>query len=227
MSSNAPPPNQPLPERVRDAKESLYRETILDVAEETFATEGYAGAKMKECASTARISLATLYGYYPTKMTLYRAVHVRRLDELIPRVRAATRGLILLDAMLAGMREFLRYHMEHTRYLRMHLREGMSWSGSDELLSPEQLAAWSRGQEGAARAFRAGMKSGVFVPDDPELCARRVNALHQVTLAHWIDTGTLLSADELCTQQERRFIRAFCTPELVKQTSPRPESVDA
>lgn len=227
MSSDAHPSNEPLTDRVRSAKESLYREAILDVAEETFACDGYAGAKMKVCAREARISLATLYGYYPNKMALYRAVHSRRLDKLMPRVQAATKGKALLDAMLSGMREFLRFHMEHTGYLRMHLREGMAWSGSSELLSPEQLTAWTAGQEDAARAFQAGMKSGIFVPDDPQLCARRANALHQVTLAHWMDNDMRLSTEELCEEQERRFIRAFCTPEWSDADSQRREPTDA
>lgn len=227
MSSDAQHPESPLTERVRDAKASLYREAILEIAEETFAKEGYSGAKMKECARSARISLATLYGYFPNKMALYRAVHARRLEELMPRVTAAVANKTVLEAMLAGMREFLTFHTEHTAYLRMNLREGMAWSGPNQLLSPEQVEAWTSGQEDAARAFRAGMRAGIFVVDDPSLCARRANALHQVTLAHWIDAGMTVSSDELCARQERRFIRAFCTADRISVLLSTPDSSNA
>ena len=204
-----------LPDKLKDARDAVYRGTILDIAENAFADHGYKSARMKDVAKEARISLATLYGFHVNKMALYRSVQTRRLDTLMPVVTQAGAGKPLLEAMLGSMRAFLLFHTEHTAYLRMHLRQGMAWSVPDELLSPEQVEAWTVGLERMARAFRSGMDAGLFEPDDPELCARPTNSLHQVALAHWLDHSDTLSPDALCDAQSRRFVRAFCVPERV------------
>ena len=123
-----------------DERERAYCDAVLDAAEGVFAASGYAGAKMADVAKAARISLSSLYGRWADKMGLYRAVHGRRLAELMTRVRAVEPDPAdVLGPMLAGMRVYVRFHMEHPRYLQMHLREGTSWSGPGELLSPEQI----------------------------------------------------------------------------------------
>ena len=190
-------------------------DAILDVAEGIFAESGFAGAKMKSVATEARVSLSTLYGAYGDKMRLYRAVHARRLADLMGEIRALPVPDDVVGGMLAGMRVYVRFHMEHPNYLRMHLREGMAWSGSDELLSPEQVEAWTRGVERMARAFERGMSAGVFVREDPVLCARTVNAMHQVALSHWVDGGMAEAPRELCARLARQFVRAFCLPSEV------------
>lgn len=199
-----------------DERECAYRDAVLDAAEGVFAASGYAGAKMADVAKAARISLASLYGRWADKMGLYRAVHGRRLAELMARVRAVEPDPAdVLGPMLAGMRAYVRFHMEHPRYLQMHLREGTSWSGPGELLSPEQIDAWAGGLRRMARAFERGMDAGLFVRDDAELCARTVNALHQVALAHWHARGMREAPAAVLARLDAQFVRTFCTPERV------------
>lgn len=202
-------------ERAKDAKDSVYREGILDAAEEAFGEAGYVGTRMSEVAGRARISLATLYGRYENKMALYRAVHARRLAELMERVRAVPAGRDRLGGLLGSMRVYIAFHMEHPAYLCMHLREGMAWSGSDELRSPEQVEAWTRGLRAMATAFGRGMDDGLFVRDDPTLCARTVNAMHQVALSHWVDGGMVETPSQLHRRLAAHFVRSFCVPERV------------
>lgn len=203
-------------DRARDARDAVYREAILDAAETAFAESGYAGTKMSAVARIARISLSTLYDRYSDKMTLYRAVHARRLDALMARVRAVPGDAAdPLTPMILGMRAYILFHTEHPLYLRMHLREGVAWTGPDPLLSPEQRAASQAGLDRMARAFERGMQAGLFVPDDPKRCARTVNALHQVALAHWIDTGMTEPPEDLVDRLAAQFVRTFCEPRHV------------
>ena len=60
-------------DRIRDARQAMYRDHILDAAEEVFAENGYEAAKVQSVAAQAGVSLATLYGVFETKWDLYRA----------------------------------------------------------------------------------------------------------------------------------------------------------
>lgn len=203
--------------QARDARAAIYRAALLDVAEEIFAEHGYGGAAMKAVAAAGRVSLSTLYAHFDNKMALYRAVHARRLEALMGALRdTSVSPDDPVGAVLAGMRGYVRFHMEHPAYLRMHLREGMAWSAAAELRSPEQLEAWSRGLRRMARTFERGAAMGCFVAEDPELCARTVNAMHQVALSHWIDSGQREAPEDVLARLSRQFIRAFCEPAQVE-----------
>ena len=120
-----------------------------------------------------------------------------------------------LDQMLAAMDGYIVFHMEHPNYLKMHLREGNAWSESNGLYSPEQLDTWREGLKRMAGTFKAGMKAGVFVKDEPLLAARMTNAMHQVTLSHWVDGGMKMSQSKLLKRVHAQFIRSFCLPQKV------------
>lgn len=200
------------------AKKQMYRTHILDVAEQVFAQYGFEGTQVKMVATQAQISLSTLYSGFSNKMDLYRAVHARRLEDLMKRVaQAGAKRRAPLEQMLAGMQVYVGFHMEHPNYLRMHLQEGNAWSQAHGLLSPEQLVNWEVGLKRMAKTFRAGMKSGVFVKGDPFLAARTTNAMHQVALSHWVEDGMGTNPEKIVTQIHRQFIRAFCEPSQVVQ----------
>ena len=203
-------------DRLREAKEAMYREHILDSAEEIFAELGYEGTQVKLVASQAKISLSTLYGHFRNKMVLYRAVHGRRLEALMKKLEGvAAEYTCPLDQMLAAMEGYLVFHMEHPNYLRMHLREGNAWSEASGLYSPEQRDHWQAGLKTMAATFRAGMKAGVFADDDPMFAARTTNAMHQVVLSHWVDGGMKAKPRTLLPRIQARFIRAFAAPARV------------
>ncbi len=209
-------PRVTVSERVRDAKLATYKDHILDVAEAELSRHGYEATHMKRVATSAGISLATLYAHFPTKMDLYRAVHGRRLAALGAALeRAAPRKADALTQMLSAMRVYVTFHMTHPMWLGMHLREGNAWSGDERLRSPEQTEAWNRGIEAMAKAFRAGMKAGVFVDDDPVLLARTTNAMHQVALSRWVDDGMTEAPEPVVRRMQQRFVRAFAVPERV------------
>lgn len=203
---------------LKRAKKQMYRTHILDVAEQVFAQCGFEGTQVKMVATQAQISLSTLYSGFSNKMDLYRAVHARRLEDLMKRVaEVGAKRRAPLEQMLAGMQIYVGFHMEHSNYLRMHLQEGNAWSQAHGLLSPEQLVNWEVGLKRMAKTFRAGMKSGVFVKGDPFLAARTTNAMHQVALSHWVEDGMRTKPEKIVTQIHQQFIRAFCEPSQIIQ----------
>ena len=202
--------------RLQEARQEMYRAHILDVAEEVFAEFGFEGTQVKMVAAHAQISLSTLYGRFPNKMELYRAVHGRRLEALMKRVSVV--GIEYagpLKQMLAAIEVYIGFHMEHPNYLKMHLREGNAWSQAHGLLSPEQRMNWEAGLKRMAKTFKAGMKTGVFAKDTPLLAARTTNAMHQVALSQWVDDGMRMKPGTVIARIHAQFIRAFCAPEKI------------
>jgi TetR/AcrR family transcriptional regulator len=56
------------------------RNKVLDVAEQVFARNGFAGAHLQQIAEQVGVQKTALYYYYPSKAALYESVLVRMLD---------------------------------------------------------------------------------------------------------------------------------------------------
>src|SRR5437867_3843679 len=119
-------------DRVKGARQALYREHILDAAEQIFAEHGYEAAKVVAMAATAGVSLATVYRSFETKWDIYCAVHARRTAALGAYVRERMADAAdPLDLVLSGIAAYVQFHMQNPNYLRMHLRGGYAWSTSE------------------------------------------------------------------------------------------------
>jgi len=213
--------------RLSEAKVAMYRAVILDVAEELFAQEGFDRAAVRVVASRAGISLTTLYAHFPNKLELYRGVHARRLGDLMRvAVRAPDAAADALDRLVGAVDGYVAFHVAHPAYLRMHLRDGNAWSVREGLRTEEQAAAWTRGQSAMVRAFRDGIRDGLFVEEDPVWMARSTNALHQVALTLWAEGGGKLPLRDLLSRVRAQFVRTFCqpsrVPELLERVGKRP-----
>jgi AcrR family transcriptional regulator len=205
-------------DRLREARQALYREHILDAAEVVFAELGYEEAKVQTVAQSARVSLTTLYGVFPTKWDLYRAVHARRISALLGHALSRGRADGPTDPvalLLMGIASYIEFHVAHPEYLKMHLREGNTWSQPSTLRCPEQLDAWQFGLRMMSATFKAGIEQGLFVEDSPEVMARTAIAMHQVRLADWVERGMREDAERLVRLVRAQFIRTFCAPEHV------------
>jgi AcrR family transcriptional regulator len=203
-------------DKIRDARQALYQEHILDAAEQIFGELGYEDAKVVAMAKAAGVSLATVYGSFPTKWDIYRAVHARRTAALRAHLSARlTAEGGALGVMLDGIEASFEFHMENPSYLRMHLRDGFAWSMPKMLRCPEELEAWREGISMAVSTFDVGIRAGLYVDDRPEVMARTMFAMHQVRLADWVERGMKESVAELTREAQEQFIRAFCTPKYV------------
>jgi AcrR family transcriptional regulator len=200
-------------DKVRGARQALYREHILDAAEQVFAAYGYDDAKVVAMSEAAGVSLATVYRSFETKWDIYCAVHARRTAALgaYVRDRVATSDNPLA-LMLNGIAAYFEFHMRNPNYLRMHLRGGYAWCTAQMLRSPEQIAAWNEGLAMMTQAFAAGIRAGLYPSDErPELMARTMVAMHQVRLADWVDRGMKESVERVTRDVHREFVRTFCT----------------
>ncbi len=213
--------------RLKDAQKALILEAILDGAEAAFASDGYDSAKVQTIAAAAGVSLAKLYATFPGKWDLYRAVHKRRLDELMAEITQALRDAgdaSPTDQLLLAHGLHARFHMEHVSYLRMHLQDRIVWSSAEGLRCEEQQEAWAAGLRMMIRSLKRGRKEGSIVDEEPELLARGALALQQVQLALWVDHGMKESIDRVIGTLQRQLLRLLCPADRFRAELERLES---
>ena len=175
---------------LREKKRALYKEAILDASEKVFGDEGYDEAKVQRIAAESGVSLTTLYGVFESKWEIYRAVHRRRLAEIMPiSAEVLQLGGTTAERLIEGMRLQLLFLMRYPDYLRMQLKEVSAWSTLELLKSPEQIDALGIGMELITQMFAQCIKEGVFIDDDPELMTKTTLASQQVRLALWMERG--------------------------------------
>ncbi len=205
--------------RVREARQAMYRELVLEAGERAFAEHGYDATRMQQIAEEAGVSLATIYAVFPGKSELWRAVHERRGRELL---EVSSRQLDLakasaVDLLLGGTAASARFHMAHPTYLRMSLRQGHAWAVGTGLRTGEELDTWERGVAMLEAVFARGAADGHFRTEDPPaLMARALMALHQVRLAAWADGGADADEDATVIAMQRQLLRVFCRPDVAE-----------
>jgi hypothetical protein len=121
------------------------------------------------------------------------------------------------ERLRCGIEGYLRFHMAHPDFLRVQLRESIPWGTTDELRTPEQTRAWEAGLQMMIVAFTEGMQQGLFVEEDPELCARTATAMSQVRLVLWIDRDMVEDADTVARAAMLQLIRTFARPSKVEE----------
>ncbi|WP_020499707.1 TetR/AcrR family transcriptional regulator [Sciscionella marina] len=96
--------------RPRQVRAELTRQRILIAAAHVFAEHGYAAGTTNRIAEQARISIGSLYQYYPNKDAILSELLFRHLDA------AATEGPGLEEASLEGIiRNLVRAAIENHR----------------------------------------------------------------------------------------------------------------
>jgi AcrR family transcriptional regulator len=200
--------------RVRAAKQALYRELILAAAERVFGQRGYDDAKMEEIARETGLSLQTVYGVFAGKAEIYRELHEAGDRALLQRAAESVRGIEdPWQALRAGVRAYALYFLEHPDFLRMQLREGLTW-GSESVAagSRARSQAWRSGVDMLTTAFARCIERGLFVARDPRLLARMMVAMQQVELAHWLEGGMREPPEAVLREIETQLERSFRLP---------------
>jgi AcrR family transcriptional regulator len=209
----------PRARRLREAKDALYREHVIGVAEQAFADRGFAAAHMSAIAAGAGVSLAKLYQLYPGKQQLYRGVLLARDREMVGeverRLNARPLGPESVEHVLVLMETHLRYLLEHPAYLRMQLREGYAWTARAAHPTGEEHRMWQRGIDSIAQVHAWGVRQGWFSPDEPRELARLLLTAQQTRLANWVAAGMREAHDAVIARIQADFVRLCCRPGVV------------
>ena len=201
----------PLKQRLRQERTAVYREAITQAAERVFAEKGSDRSHMREIAAEAGVSLGTLYGVIDGKESLFFGIHKIRMQEFFECIRAARDSCEdTLDCHIAVLRLGAQYFLDRPDFLRMCCRDGYGWaSGFPASAGGSDL--WSEGASIPRELFARGIAEGIYVDDEPELMVRKMLALKQVELTHWVDQEMETPHEVVLDRLEDQFIRAFCT----------------
>jgi AcrR family transcriptional regulator len=194
------------------AKAEAYRRLLLESAERVFAEHGFEAAKIQDITQAAGLSLGTLYTVFPGKTEIYAAVQTQRGAEILGEIQAAMREHEdLLERALRGIAAYVGALVARPHYLRMHLREGLSWTQRAFLRTGPEVEYWERGIALARGLLEHGIAAGFFQPDDPpEVLLKMMIASHQVQLQDWLDRGAARGEiDALIARMQGYFRRAF------------------
>jgi AcrR family transcriptional regulator len=199
-----------LQRRVREEREAVYRRAINEAAERIFAEKGTDGSRMNEIAAEAGVSLGTLYGVIDGKESLLLGIHQKRMQEFMDCIRNASAAHgETLTRHLAVVRRGGQYFLDRPDFLRMCCRAGFGWAS--RFPAPSDAAdLWEEGASVPRELFATGIAEGIYVDEDPDLMVRKMLALKQVELLHWVDHGMTTSPEEVLDRLESQFVRAFC-----------------
>lgn len=201
----------PLQRRVTEGRKSVYRQAINEAAERVFAAKGTDRSRMREIAAEAGISLGTLYGVIEGKQSLFFGIHMVRMREFLACIRAARDAHDeTLASHVAVLRLGAQYFLDRPDFLRMCSRDGYGWA-SRFPASIHQNDLWNEGASIPRDLFARGIVEGIYADDDPELMVRKMLALKQVELTHWVDQGMETPHEVVLDRLESQFIRAFCS----------------
>jgi AcrR family transcriptional regulator len=166
-------PGRPL--RTRDEARALFRNAILDAAEEVFAENGFHRARIQDIAARARIAVGTVYNHFAQKDDVLKALLEERSDELLSELRSADDAAAAFPERLRScVARTLEYVQRHRAFFALAYEHGL-FAGS---ASPgARLEARPADKAEKFRAvFRglveAGIGSGHLAPRDVDTLAR-------------------------------------------------------
>jgi len=211
----------PLRKRLRKQREAVYRQAISEAAERLFAEKGSDRSRMREIAEEAGVSLGTLYGVIDGKKSLFAGIHETRLREFLDCIRSARDAHEgILESHLAVLRSGAEYFLDRPDFLRMCCRDGYGWA-SAFTASAGGSELWNEGISIPRELFARGIAEGIYVDEDPGLLARKMLAIKQVELTHWIEKSGDTDPETILARLEDQFIRAFCKPARRERSRPR------
>jgi len=194
----SPAPKRALQDKARQVRTDLYREHILEVAEQVFAERGFEAAKLQDIGAQAGVSMGTIYAVFPSKEDLFRAILDLRGNDILVAARAAVDAQrdprAALDRLIDA---YLDFFIAHPHFLRMHLRHGSSWVLGPSQGSEGQVQLWADIHALQTDLMRRGIKADVFVAEEPSFLAKLFSAVDQVLLADWVAGGMKASRDAL------------------------------
>jgi AcrR family transcriptional regulator len=191
-------------EAVRRARTEAYRGLILDAALQVFAARGYRDAKVQEIAEQAGVATGTVYGIFPSKQELYRAVHETNLDDLASRYREfSVSGFGTQHILLERTRIAIEFLCARPSYLRIYLQESNQW-GLDPVDLPPLATAFMD-----LDLYRYGVEAGELIDEDPEVLQGMAMSISRVVLFHWLRGDMKETPSELVERIQAHSIRAF------------------
>jgi AcrR family transcriptional regulator len=178
--------------RRRDEAKALFRNAILDAAEEVFAERGFHGARMQDVAERARIAVGTIYNHFPQKEDVLRALLEERTGELQAAFAARRDDPRAFDARLAARLERVAaYVAEHRAFFSLAIEHGLlggATAAARAALGGKPLRNKDRFLKMVHALVDEGIAARVFERADRGHLVRLVAASIRAITLHTLDT---------------------------------------
>ncbi|NYG56619.1 TetR/AcrR family transcriptional regulator [Nocardioides perillae] len=132
------------------------KRALVDVAEELFTENGYAGTSLDAIVAGARVTKGALYHHFSGKQALFEAVFERVEADATKRVTKALKGhRDPWEKALAGLRCFLEVVKQPT-YRRVVVQDGPAVLGYERFREQEERSTFSTVLDIVRSALSAG-----------------------------------------------------------------------
>jgi AcrR family transcriptional regulator len=184
----------------RDEARALFRNAILEAAEQIFAERGFHGTRIQDIAERARIGVGTVYNHFDEKEELLRALVDERTDEMLAHLAGATADdeprdfAARLERRIARMLGFVE---QHRGFFAIVMECGLVASGpprgSERALGPRSMKRIDRFRSTFRALVQDGMDSGALAAHDPgHLAAFLGGTIRAFTFGALFDQDTSL-----------------------------------
>jgi AcrR family transcriptional regulator len=179
---------------------SLSGSRVRRAAIALFAEKGFAGTSIREIASHAGLSIATLYHYMPTKQGLLYDLMLDSIQRLVQAARLVTEELSLPEEHIAGLTQLHVFSCALRRaqitVVDHELRSLTAQQRATIIgLRDEYEGVW-------AAAIAAGVSKKSFRVSDPTVLRIAILDLCSGP-ANWYNPGGRLKLEELATEYVR------------------------
>src|SRR5262245_42820141 len=151
--------------RRRDEARGLFRNAILEAAEEVFATAGYHAARIQDVARAARIAVGTVYNHFDSKDELLAALMEERAAELLHCLEAQDGDPTDVPGrLLRRVERMLTYVDAHRGFYALLLTYGPLGGSSGETVNMvgRSQRRWQKFRSAFAALIEEGVASGLF-----------------------------------------------------------------
>jgi AcrR family transcriptional regulator len=217
-------------ERQQREREAV-RYAIMSAARDLFVTEGYRHVSMRKIAERIEYSPAAIYGYFPSKDTIFFALAEEGFRLLAERASRAVAGLSdPLERLRQGLWAFYEFSKEHQQYFelmftdrsvpslsqdfqRFEFMHALTASAEEDIRTCIQRGLFSIGLDPAAALHV--LWAGMLGPATLNSAGRLAPGENADALAH--DTLAALLAG-LTTTLHTTFVAAECAAAPVDET---------
>lgn len=182
MTTTAPEPIAPRWQRRKDARPG----EILDAALDLFARQGFPATRVQEVAAQAGVTTGTVYLYFESKETLFKAAVLQAMDHMLTlseeRVRAhqGTAESLLIELT----RRWWKTATTDPRYAGIPRLIAAEMERFPDLASHYVIEVLDRAYAMYMHVLERGIAQGEFRPHDVEYGARLFMAPVQYAFAY-------------------------------------------
>ncbi len=169
-SSGAPP--------LREEVKTLFRDRLLDAAEEVFAARGFAQTRVEDVAARAGVAVGTVYNYFSDRRALLAAVIDRRREGFSHKLREVertSRGRPFVERLEAFVGGVLEQFDENRRFYPILAQA--ECSPPPDRQAGGRLSALADAYRRAERLLEGGMAEGAIPRQDAGLLAAALTGM--------------------------------------------------